>query len=742
MANYKFACTTCSQRIAYDENAFGRKIRCPNCKSIITIPVPEGAAPAGAAPAPTSAAPAPPPPPGVKPAGPVAARPIPGTPAAAAAARAGEWESKSQLVVMIVVVLLIVGGGVAAILMGKGAGKDAVSELAAGDGETLEDGEMSEGDEPEMSEDMADAMPAAAAFGEMKPEAGGEAASGEAVAWAPKDAQFFLSLRPAQLLESPLIEGLLAEQPQAMQQLAAVEQMAGFKVADIDSMLVAVSGLDELLADNLAGIKPGSPQAQMALLQAGQKMNDKQVVILKFGKPVDFGANPMLNAHPEAEFNGATYRKVQMQPGAPAVAVYSPDSRTLIIGAEKHVQGAIAGGGKGAAATTEFAQLREDHHLALVFSPSDGMLDKMREAGTPEEMKGDPTAELLAKHVSGGSLALTSESKGIAIQAVLSGDDAEAASSIVAALKERLAEVPKQLEMMQSAIPANLRGAAKDLAASLSAEAAGTAVEFSAGIPNELLSQEGMNALMGFAMAQAMQAGAAQSPAAPPAATPAATPAVTAAAAPAATPGDSEASPTMKKEESEAPKAVAMAEPATPEDGAPTPVIAAKEGGAEAAPVEEAAEPMPEKPSRMLTAWTMNIPNAGIPDEPVTGMVNNIEFKLDSAVIENGVLILRKGSSKHPVLVVEVHNIQQPGEALDGKKFELPNVSGFNTPKVVMKWEDAAKLRMPMRLFDNSFAIKLEFGKMVDGKIHGKVFISVPDGRKSFVTGAFDAEVF
>ncbi len=727
MANYKFACTTCSQRIAYDENAFGRKIRCPNCKSIITIPVPEGAAPAGAAPAP--AAPAPPPPhPGVKPAGPVAARPIPGKPAAAAAARAGDGDSKSQLVIMVVIVLLMIGGGVAALLMGRGAGKDAASELAAAeDGEILEEGEMSDGEEPEMSEDMAEAMAAATAFDEMKPAAAGEPASGGALAWAPKDSQFFISLRPSQLMESPLIKGLLAKQPQATQQLAAVEQMAGFKISDIDSLLVAISGLDELIGDNLSGIKPGSPQAQMALMQAGQKMNDKQVVILKFSKPVDFGANPMLSAHPEAEFEGATYRKVQMQPGAPTVAVYSPDAQTLIIGAEKLVQDSIAGGGKGGAASAGFAQLREDHDLALVFSPSAGILDKMREAGTPDEMKGDPTAELLAKHVSGGSLALTSERRGVALQAVVGSDDAEAAGSIAAALKERLAGIPKQLEMMKSAIPANLRDAAEEMAVSISAEAVGMAVEFNASIPNDLLSQEGMNALMGFAMAQAMQAGS----------------------APAATVSVSEAPAAMKKEEPEAPKTAAMAEPAAPvevkpasEEGAPAPVIAAKEGGAEAAPAEEPAEPMPAKPARMLTAWTMNIPNAGIPDEPVTGTVNNIEFKLDSAVIENGVLILRKGSAKHPVLVVEVHNIQQPGEALDGKKFELPNVSGFNTPKVVMKWEDAAKLRMPMRLFDNSFAIKLEFGRMEEGKIHGRVFISVPDGRKSFVTGAFDAEVF
>jgi hypothetical protein len=30
----------------------------------------------------------------------------------------------------------------------------------------------------------------------------------------------------------------------------------------------------------------------------------------------------------------------------------------------------------------------------------------------------------------------------------------------------------------------------------------------------------------------------------------------------------------------------------------------------------------------------------------------------------------------------------------------------------------------------------------VDGRIRGKVFIAVPDGRKSYISGAFDAEVF
>jgi|GEM_PF-6026066 len=711
MPNYKFACSTCSQRIAYDENAFGRKIRCPNCKSIITIPVPEGASAVGAAPAP------PPPAPGPKPGGPVAARPISGKPAARAAASSGGGESKKSLVIMVVVVLLMVGGGVAAFLMGRGGDGGGAELASSGPDETSpsEQGGMPGDGESEMAGDMA----AAKAF-DGQDGTGGD--SGKAADWAPQDAQFFVSLRPAQLMETPLVKGLLAKQPQAMQQLAAVEQMAGFQVADIDSVLVAVSGLEELVDKNLGGLKPGSPQAQMALMQAGQKMNDKQVVIVKFAKPVDLEANPMLSAQPEAQFNGVSYRKMQPQPGAPAIAIYSPDQRTLIAGAEKQVQKAIAGKGKGGAGAEEFSQLREDHHLALVFSPSSDLVAKMREVGATEEMKGGPAAELMSRHVNGGLLALTSEDTGIALQAVMSGDDAEAASAIAAALKERLAEAPKQLEMMQSAIPAGLRGAADKMAASLSAKSEGTAVEFAANIPAELLSEEGMNALMGFAMAQAMQAGSSPKPAT--------TTAKPDRGKPDATKETKVASmPEAEAPVAEAPEAVEM----------PAKQVAV---GETPAPGEPSAQPVEKKPSRMLTAWTMNIPNAGIPEEPVSGTINNQEFKLDSALIENGVLILRKGSVKYPVLVVEVHNIQQPGEALDGKKFELPNVSGFNTPKVVMKWEDAAKLKMPMRLFDNSFAIKLEFGSMVEGKIKGKVFIAVPDGRKSFVSGSFEAEVF
>ena len=138
----------------------------------------------------------------------------------------------------------------------------------------------------------------------------------------------------------------------------------------------------------------------------------------------------------------------------------------------------------------------------------------------------------------------------------------------------------------------------------------------------------------------------------------------------------------------------------------------------------------------------MNILNASIPDAPVTGQINGQKFDVEDVKIENGVLILRQGSAKYPDLVAEVHNIQRAGESLDGKKYEIANVSGVNTPSVTLKWQDPKQLRMPTRPFFNKYAIKLEFDKMENGRIGGRIFISVPDGRKSFISGTFDAEVF
>ena len=747
MAKYKFACPTCSQRIAYDENAFGRKIRCPNCKSIITIPVPEGASPAIPPPAapPVPGTPPPPPAPGGELSGPEAARPVPGKPTAAAPAATGANSNKKLLIGIGAAVVLAVGVGAALMLKGGDTAPEPAAVVAADPGESAEPG-ADPGMEPATDDGMDASMEGmnadmAAAFGGAEPKAGEgipKSASGADFSWVPEDAEFFLSLRPAQILESPLIGKLMESQPNAGQSLAAFEQMAGIGIADIEAILIAVSGLEKVMDGGLKNVDPSNPMAaQAAMMQAGQQMNEEQLLLLKTAKPIDLKAIPMLAMAQQqpVEFEGVEYLKMAMAPNAPPMVLFSPDETTIVMGSEARVRKAISTGGKGRPTPAEFELLPPDHHLAFVLSPSSSTLEKMKTEGTSSKMGEDPVGGLLARHMSGGGLALTSTDAGLGVQASMSGDDAAAATKIVAAMQESLDKIPSQFEAMKSSLPESLQAAAADLATSMTVSALDQAVEFTAVVPNDLFSEEGMGFLMGLAMTKMMEAGQSEPTMA----------------------GGSESPPTMPAPSTPPP----ATEPAAPktastemkpnEPTAPTPAESIATVAATALePVVETPETMPAEPAggqsqlsgRMLRAWTMNVLNAGIPDEPVSGEVNNLEFRMDAALIENGVLILRKGSERSPTQVVEVHNIQRPGEALDGKKFELADVSGVNTPTVRMKWEDPKKLSMPMRLYDNSFAIKLEFGNMEDGKIPGKVFIAVPDGQKSYISGSFTAEVY
>lgn len=148
----------------------------------------------------------------------------------------------------------------------------------------------------------------------------------------------------------------------------------------------------------------------------------------------------------------------------------------------------------------------------------------------------------------------------------------------------------------------------------------------------------------------------------------------------------------------------------------------------------------PTIPNRTLRGWTMNVLHAAIANKPLIGRIAGAPFQPDNSLLENGVLILRMGPEASPELVVEIHNLQRPGELIDGKFHEIPSVSGVNTPAVFLRWRDPTELGMKTRRFYNGFAIKMEFDRIRGGRITGKVFVAVPDGMKSYINGTFDAE--
>ena len=731
MANYKFACSTCSQRIAYDENAFGRKIRCPNCKSIITIPVPEGQAPA--APIAPVATNAPAATPGPKPAGPVAARPVPGKPGVAPPAKpaGGGKKSKKGLFIGLGVTLALAIGGITAFFTMGGGGEsdDGAPSLSADTAKADSDDSSSAPDsDPEPPKDMAAAEPAMgmgmgnsmnSAFGDPAPAKGGD------LAWVPENSQLLISIQPSELMGAPLIAKLFEMQPQAKMGIAAFEGQAGIKIADIDSVLFVMNGFDEAAKSGFKEFKAAKTVEARKAVE--EKYSQDLYAIINLSKPVDFNSLPMIAPQPEVEYNGVKYRRMAPLGGAPPVAFYVASDTTLIVGRETGVKKSLDTKGNSPSEGKGIERLRPDHQVAILFNPTIETLGLMRSEELPDELKENPIAGLFAKHMSGGALSLTSGKAGIDIEATVNGDDAAAAKQINDAAQAGIAGLPAQLEPFKGIIPPALAGPVADLLKSLSSVASDKSVKLSLTVSNEIFSQEAIGGIMQIAMSQGGPPAGGQQP-----------PRKSSGSSANARPKAKEPTPAMASSEPDksAPPAAA---PTTAASDAPSETVAV----GDAPPATAAGTTSPTVGSgRVLRAWTMNILNASIPDETVAGQINGVKFTTEAAKVENGVLILRQGGVKYPDLIVEVHNIQRAGELLDGKKYELPVVSGVATPSVILKWQDPKKLRMPTRPFYNNFAIKLEFEKMVDGRIRGKVFIAVPDGRKSYISGAFDAEVF
>jgi hypothetical protein len=76
------------------------------------------------------------------------------------------------------------------------------------------------------------------------------------------------------------------------------------------------------------------------------------------------------------------------------------------------------------------------------------------------------------------------------------------------------------------------------------------------------------------------------------------------------------------------------------------------------------------------------------------------------------------------------------GEGLDGKSFRFtPDELG---KPVIISWKDDGETT-PQSGFSLTNTLLLEFGKIEDGKISGKIYWSGTDESKSFAIGTFTA---
>jgi hypothetical protein len=137
----------------------------------------------------------------------------------------------------------------------------------------------------------------------------------------------------------------------------------------------------------------------------------------------------------------------------------------------------------------------------------------------------------------------------------------------------------------------------------------------------------------------------------------------------------------------------------------------------------------------------MKLAGVEIPSGPVTGRIQGQPFKMEKATLENGWLKFLEGKDFFADREMDVVLFENDPAKLSGRTFTVPKEESGGNPHIWMKWKEKGGNVPKQRNFMERYALRLEFGKLSNGKLPGKLYLCVPDTEKSFVAGTFEVQV-
>ncbi len=186
------------------------------------------------------------------------------------------------------------------------------------------------------------------------------------MSYLPADTDFLTYARPADILASRFIMPI-RDTPAFEESIGQVAAMAGFEIADIDSvtsgMSNSIAGMMQamLLASSGANANPS-----VTMPNAFNPANSLSVV--RTNKEIDLSSLIAIGKGVEATHEGKTYYLLESPaPDQPKLAVYAVDSKTYVVGAEERIQSTISDG-PGETTNDQFSFIPGQSELVVAFS--------------------------------------------------------------------------------------------------------------------------------------------------------------------------------------------------------------------------------------------------------------------------------------------------------------------------------------------------------------------------------------
>lgn len=149
-------------------------------------------------------------------------------------------------------------------------------------------------------------------------------------------------------------------------------------------------------------------------------------------------------------------------------------------------------------------------------------------------------------------------------------------------------------------------------------------------------------------------------------------------------------------------------------------------------------KPVPVAPPASDTNWMLTLDDAVIPNKTAVGRIHAQDFIIGRAIFQNGTLTLRDSAHGPIQSGFQINFSGALPEALASQSLNI--IADTNkSARVTLLWraDDGTTQKTN---YDNSYAMRLEFGVFANNRLPGKIYLCLPDAEKSYLMGTFNAD--
>ena len=128
------------------------------------------------------------------------------------------------------------------------------------------------------------------------------------------------------------------------------------------------------------------------------------------------------------------------------------------------------------------------------------------------------------------------------------------------------------------------------------------------------------------------------------------------------------------------------------------------------------------------SGWTMDVKDAQIPGDPVSGEIHGANFECKRVLYRNGNLKFLSADGSY----LMIHGV---GASIENSSFEFPSASVSDALRIEIAWKEDDQNQTEG--FQDGYAMELKFDAAKRRKVPGQIYLCLPDDSKSYIAGTF-----